>query len=149
MEIHDLTEKEIKAINNAVSTIKNFATYIKRVNGDNYWLKKNLDESIKAGDVTNAQKVALRCFGDSERIYEEILAEILKECHGGPCPKHHNPEVDCPSVCELKQKSEVLSWMRGAFHGDKQQWNWILDYALEGRKMWCNRYHGTDFRVEA
>ena len=60
MKLHDLTEKEIQKLDEAVSTVKKFAKYIKGVNLDNYWLNKNLEESIKAGDVTNAQKVHLR-----------------------------------------------------------------------------------------
>lgn len=150
MELHELTDKEIKAIGDAVSTIKKFAKYIKEVNLDNFWLRKNLDESIKAGDVTNAQKVALRNYESAEKIYAEILSDIQEECRGGQCPKQRNDEFNCncPDGCELKQKLVVLSWMRDAFHGNRQQWEWILDLALVGRKLWCNRYNRTNFRVE-
>ena len=79
MELHELTDKELKAIGDAVSTMKKFAKYIKDVNLDNYWLKKNLDESIKAGDVTNAQKVALRCHESAEKMFADSLEEIQRK----------------------------------------------------------------------
>lgn len=148
MELHELTDKEIKAIGDAVSTIKNFAKYIKGVNLDNYWLRKNLDEAVKAGDVTNAQKVALRCHESAEKLFEDSLSEIRMECMGGKCPKHGDRDSACPDGCELQQKLVVLTWMRDAFHGDGQQWKWVLDLALVGRKLWCNRYNRTNFRVE-
>jgi hypothetical protein len=55
MDLHNLTDREIKKIDEAVSTVKRFAKYIKQVNINNFWLEKNLAESIKSGDVTNAQ----------------------------------------------------------------------------------------------
>ena len=148
MEVHELTDKEIKAIGNAVSTVKKFAKYIKDVNLDNYWLRKNLDESIKAGDVTNAQKVDLRAISDAKQCFDNYLKELQEECRKGSCPINLDHTKNCPDSCELKQKLIVLDWMRSAFRGNKMEWGWILDYALVGRKIWMNRHYNANFSVE-
>ena len=148
MEVHDLTDKEIKDIGNAVSTVKKFAKYIKDVNLDNYWLRKNLDESIKAGDVTNAQKVDLRAISDAKQCFDHYLKELHEECRKGSCPINLDHKKNCPDSCELKQKLIVLDWMRSAFRGNKMEWGWILDYALVGRKIWMNRHYNANFSVE-
>ena len=148
METHDLTEKELKAIDNAVSTLKKFAKYIKTLNTDNYWLRKNLDESIKAGDVTNAQKADLAAANDARKRFEESLSSLKEACANGNCPISLDHTKNCPDSCELKQKLIVLDWMRGASRGNSTEWEWILHYALNGRKLWVNKYHHLNLDVE-
>lgn len=149
METHDLTEKELKAIDNAVSTLKKFAKYIKTLNIDNYWLRKNLDEAIKAGDVTNAQKVDLRAAADTAQCFDDSLKALQEECRKGNCPIGLDDNQHCPDSCELKQKLIVLDWMRAASRGHKDQWKYILQYALNGRKLWLNKHYNYNFKVEA
>ena len=144
-ETHELTDKEIKAIDNAVSVVKKFAKYIKSINLDNHWLRKNLDESIKAGDVTNAQKVDLRAISNAERCFTESHESLKEECRRSNCPIGLDHKQPCPDSCALKQKLIILDWMRSAFRGNQMEWKWILDYALVGRKLWMDQHHHTTF----
>ena len=108
MEIHSLTDKEIKKIEEAASTVKKFARYIKDVNLDNYWLKKNLDESIKAGDVTNAQKCNLRSYESAEKLADEAgkkIREKCKELHRGASARR--------KTTRRAQSTKSSSWLRG------------------------------------
>lgn len=148
METHDLTEKELKAIDNAVSTIKKFAKYIKELNTDNHWLQKNLDESIKAGDVTNAQKVDLRAAANVQQCFDDSLKALQEECRKGNCSIGLDHNQTCPDSCELKQKLIVLDWMRAASRGNRMQWEWILQYAINGRKIWMNVHYHTNFKLD-
>lgn len=138
-DIHDLTEKEIKALADASSLIKKMSKYIDRVNTDNRCLRRNLEESIKAGDVTNAQKVTLRCAADVENLYAATLKDIKAECEktkpgcGCEAEKHHS--------CPIHQKLVVASWMHDAARGQVFGWKTILEYALVGRKEWIKKYY--------
>lgn len=138
-DIHDLTEKEIKALADASSLVKKMSKYIERVNIDNRCLRRNLEESIKAGDVTNAQKVALRCAEDVERLYEATLKEIKSEC------LNTRPDCKCEDYkhngCPIYQKFIVASWMHDALKGDSFNWKTVLEYAIVGRKEWVQRHY--------
>ena len=133
-KIHNLTDKEIKALADASSLIKKLTKYVERVNTTNTFLERNLDERIKAGDVTNAQKVALRCAEDVERLcaatFEDIKIECEKTNPGCKC------EEDRHKSCPVYQKFVVASWMYDAARGQEFGWKTILEYALVGRRMW-------------
>lgn len=135
MDTHELTEKELKKLDEAASTVKKFAKYIKEVNLDNYWLRKNLDESIKAGDVTNEQKVHLRCYNDAEFEYRRLVASIREKC-----PK----DCDCPNekhdACPMYQEFVIADWMQGVAHGHRFDWDFIFKYALVGRMKDMEKY---------
>ena len=133
-KIHNLTDKEIKALADASSLIKKLTKYVEQVNTTNTFLEKNLDERIKAGDVTNAQKVALRCAEDVERQYAATLKDIKAEC------LNTRPDCKCDednhNGCPIYQKFIVASWMHDAARGQDFGWKAILEYALVGRKKW-------------
>lgn len=138
-KIHNLTDKEIKALVDASSLIKKLTKYVEQVNTTNILLERNLDERIKAGDVTNAQKVALSCAEDVEKLYAATLKDIKIECEklnpGCKCEedKHHG--------CLLYQKFIVASWMYDAARGQDFGWKTILEYALVGRKLWIKEHY--------
>lgn len=138
-KIHNLTNKEIKALADASSLIKKLTKYVEHVNTTNIFLERNLDERIKAGDVTNAQKVALSCAEDVEKLYEATLREIKEECD------KTNPGCKCEGDrqhgCLIYQKYIVASWMHDAARGQDFGWKTILEYALVGRKEWIQRYY--------
>ena len=138
-KIHNLTEKEIRALADASSLIKKLTKYVEQVNTTNILLKKNLDERIKAGDVTNAQKVALSCAEDVEKLYEASLKEIKEEC------EKTNPGCNCDgdkhNGCPIYQKYIVASWMHDAAKGQYFGWKTILEYALVGRKEWIKKHY--------
>ena len=138
-KIHNLTDKEIKALADASSLINKVTKYVEQVNTTNICLERNLDERIKAGDVTNAQKVALRCAEDAERLYAETLKEIKEEC------EKTNPGCKCEGDknhgCQIYQKFIVASWMHDAARGQDFGWKTILEYAFEGRKMWIKEHY--------
>ena len=137
-KIHNLTEKEIKALEEASSLIKKLTKYVKQVNTTNTFLEKNLDERIKAGDVTNAQKVVLRCAEDVERLYAATLKDIKAEC------EKLNPGCKCEDYkhneCPIYQKFIVASWMHDAARGRDFGWKTILEYALVGRNLWIKEH---------
>lgn len=134
-EIHNLTDKEIKAIEDASSLIKKFVKYIEQVNLINKSLKKNLDEAIKAGDVTNEQKVSIRNQEEADAEYRRILDKLIELCKitcperkGGACP-------DTPATrdsCKVRTKLTVLQMMRSAACGSHSSWDIIFDYACIG-----------------
>ena len=133
MKLHDLTEKEIQKLDEAVSTVKKFAKYIKGVNLDNYWLNKNLEESIKAGDVTNAQKVHLRCYDSAVKLAENALNRVKERC------MEAHPGCTCSSeekkLCPIYEEFIVATWIAGAAKGNDMEWKWIFEYACVGRKL--------------
>ena len=138
-EIHPLSDKEIKALSDASSLFKKLASYVERVNTTNTLLNKNLEERIKAGDVTNAQKVALSCAEDVEKLYNATLKDIWAEC------KKSNPGCKCEpdrhDSCPIYQKKIVAIWMYDASKGIDSGWDNILEYALIGRKEWVRQHH--------
>ena len=147
MGVHDLTEKELKALDNAVSTVKKFKKYIEQVNLSNRWLEENLSSAIKAGDVTNAQKVDLRAAESARKCYRDFLSEVQNECRSRKCPINLDHNRVCPDSCELKQRCVVLEWMFGISRGNQTDWELIFQYALNGRKLWANRYLNQHFKV--
>ena len=138
-EIHHLSDKEIKALSDACSLIKKLKKYVEQVNTTNIFLERNLDERIKAGDVTNAQKVALSCAEDVERLYAATLKDIKIEC------EKTNPGCKCEddrhNGCPIYQKFIVASWMHDAARGQDFGWKTILEYALVGRKEWIKKHY--------
>ena len=131
-EIHDLTDKELKAIENAASTIRHFAKYIRNVNVTNASLRRNLDEAIKAGDVTNEQKVHLMCYEDAEKCWEGLRDKIREKCKASGCEGcTEERRKDCP----LYEEFVVSDWMRGLSHGAKFDWDFVFEYACIGRKI--------------
>ena len=137
--IHNLTDKEIKALADASSLIKKLTKYVERVNITNIVLEKNLDERIKAGDATNEQKRALLNAEDVEKLYEATLKEIKIEC------EKTNPGCKCEGdkhdSCPLYQKFIVASWMHDAASGQDFGWKTILEYAFVGRKLWMKEHY--------
>lgn len=138
-EIHHLSDKEIKALSDACSLIKKLKKYVEQVNTTNIFLERNLDERIKAGDVTNAQKVALSCAEDVERFYAATLKDIKIEC------EKTNPGCKCEGDrhlrCPIYQKFIVASWMHDAARGQDFGWKTILEYAFVGRKLWIKEHY--------
>lgn len=136
-DIHDLTEKEIKALADASSLIKKMSKYIERVNIDNRCLRKNLEESIKAGDVTNAQKVDLRCMETVDRMYQATLEAIKAECArertGCKCSEEEH------AGCKIYQRLIMASWLHDAARGSNFAWKTMLEYAIEGRMLWLEK----------
>lgn len=138
-KIHNLTDNEIKSLVDASALIKKLTKYIEHVNTNNISLERNLAESIKAGDVTNAQKVTLRCAEEGERLYAKTLKDIKGECEktnpGCKCEedKHHG--------CPIYQKFIVASWMHKALRGSDFEWKTILEYAIVGRKEWVRQHY--------
>ena len=130
-EIHNLTDKELKKLEEAVSIVKKFAKYIRDVNATNTLLQSNLDGAIKAGDVTNAQKVNLRCYERAEEQYHKLLDRIRAICQKKDCDcedyKHEN--------CMLYQEFIVATWMHDVANGSDFGWEWIFKYACIGRKI--------------
>jgi len=129
-DTHELTDKEIKKLEEAASTVKKFAKYIKQVNTTNHFLRKNLEESIKAGDVTNEQKCMLRCYKDAERYFEQTLSRIREKCKEKNC----NCEQEKHDLCPLYQEFIVADWLHSACHGSIFGWDDIFEYACIGRK---------------
>lgn len=133
-EIHELTDKEIKAIADAVSVIKKFACYIKSVNISNSLLKRNLDESIKAGDVTNAQKVKIRCNEAAEHefgyLYDQLKAKCEAECPGvKECP------ADKKGKCTIYNDFTIAQWMQDVANGSRWAWDILFKYARMGMSI--------------
>ena len=142
-KIHNLTDKEIKALADASSLIRKLTKYVEQVNTTNTFLEKNLDERIKAGDVTNSQKVALSCAEVVERLYAATIKDIKSEC------EKTNPGCECEDYrhngCPIYQKFIVASWMHDAARGQEFGWKTILEYALVGRKEWIkNHFQNTE-----
>ena len=133
MKLHDLTEKEIQKLEEAASTVKKFAKYIKDVNLANYWLEKNLEESIKAGDVTNAQKVHLRCYDSAVKLAENAMKKVNERC------MEAHPGCTCSSeekkLCPIYEEFIVAAWIADAAKGNDMCWKWIFEYACVGRKL--------------
>lgn len=132
-ESHELTDKEIKALDDAASLVKKFAKYIKSVNLDNKFLRENLDNAIKAGDVTNAQKVHLRCYDDAEKCHEDLLKEIKEKCRA------KKPDCNCSDDerenCPLYHEYTIAWWMRDVAHGSSFNWKTIFQYASMAYKL--------------
>lgn len=133
-EIHELTEKEIKAIDDAVSVVKKFSKYIKSVNLDNACLRRNLDESIKAGDVTNEQKVNLRCHETAKSEAELLYSQIRAQCNE-KCPNAKECPADKKRTCQLYQDFIVAEWMRDVAEGSRFAWDAIFKYARLGANI--------------
>ena len=129
-DTHDLTEKEIKSLLDASSTVKKFAKYIEQVNTTNRCLRRNLEESIKAGDVTNEQKVHLRCYEGAERICEKWIEKIREKCKAKGCKCENEKHETCP----LYQEVVIIDWMRGVAQGSGLDWGFIFQCACVGRK---------------
>lgn len=131
-KIQTLTDKEIQQIEEAASIVKKFANYILNVNNANSMLKHNLDESIKAGDVTNEQKVKINCYDAAERRYDQILEKIKEQCK---TKEECKCDEEIRKRCPLYQEFVVASWMQGVAHGNDFDWNLIFRYACIGRKL--------------
>ena len=133
MKLHDLTEKEIQKLEEAASTVKKFAKYIKDVNIDKYWLEKNLKEAIKAGDVTNEQKAHLRCYDSAVKIAENAFKKVKERC------LEAHPGCTCSSeekkLCPIYEEFIVATWIADAAKGNERHWRLIFDYACLGRKL--------------
>lgn len=130
-EIHELTDKEVKAIGDAASTVRRFAKYIKQVNATNYHLRKNLDEAIKAGDVTNEQKVDLRCHETAEKECDRLMAMMREKCKAKGCKCTDEDK----EKCDMYDEFVVADWMRGVANGSHFDWDIVFKYACIGRKI--------------
>lgn len=139
-DLHDLTDKDIKRISEAAYTVKKFSKYIKDLNCWNRLLKKNIDESIKAGDVTNEQKVAIHCHESMMRLYDETWKRIRAKCTDGCyCDSDQEKKDSCP----IFQEFIVADWMRGAANGNDFDWKFIFEYAVAGRLAQKGRHWGV------
>ena len=130
-EIHHLSANEIKKLKEAAGIVKKMANYVESVNSTNALLERNLETAIRAGDVTNAQKVSLRCYDDAEKQYNKLLDKIRAECKKRGC-KCENEKHD---KCMLYQEFIVATWMHDVSRGNDFQWEWIFKYASIGRKV--------------
>ena len=137
MGLKPLTEKEIKEIKSAVKTIGKFARYIDSVNALNASLERNLAESIKAGDVTNAQKVAISCQESAEKEYSRVQTQIAKKF---PCPTNCNCDNDKHANCPAHNALIVADFMRGVARGSSWDWNSIFEWACMGRWEWIKQH---------
>lgn len=116
-DTHILTDKETKAIADAISVIKKFGKYIERVNTTNWRLQDNLDKAIKAGDVTNEQKVNLRIYERAENLGRKLKANIRSKC---------NPKCECSKQkqenCEIARAYWIADLLCGVANGDSFGW---------------------------
>ena len=127
MRVHDLTDKEIQQLKDAASTIKKFAKYIDEVNSENRTLKKDLDESIKSGDVTAVQKTNLLYFESAEKQFDLLCDKIHEKC-----PKDCGCEMYKWNNCKIYQEFLIADWMRGVAHGNSFDWEMVFKWALDG-----------------
>ena len=137
MNMKPLTEEEIKKIKAAAKTIGKFASYIDSVNALNAALEQNLAESIKAGDVTNAQKVAINCQENAEKEYSRIRMQIEKKFH---CPISCNCNCDKHDNCPAHNALVVASMMRMVARGSSWDWNTIFEWACMVRWEWIKQH---------
>lgn len=137
MDLKPLTEKEIKEIKAAAKTIGKFASYIDSVNALNASLAQNLSESIKAGDVTNAQKVAISCQESAEKEYSRAQRQIVKKFH---CPTGCNCNHDKHDNCPAHNALVVAGMMRGVARGSSWDWDIIFEWACMGRWEWVKQH---------
>lgn len=137
MGTHVLTDKEVAKIEEAASVVKKFAKYIERVNTENFHLEKNLEESIKAGDVTNEQKVSLRCHENAMGQYERVCDEIKAKCVEKRCEHFDNCMAQS---CELHNRFLVANEIWRAARGEPQAWDSLLKWAEKGRWDEMERY---------
>lgn len=137
-EVHDLTDNEIKAIEAKVAqirdvagTVKKLMDYIRSVNATNYNLKKNLDESIKAGDVTNEHKAYLECHERAIRNSNYVYDQILATCNKMGCKCEESKRDTCPVYQEFLVAGRLIR----AMNGDRFSILEIFKYASIGRKI--------------
>lgn len=137
MDIKQLSQKDVEKIAAAAKVVGKFAKYIETVNSLNALLERNLAESIKAGDVTNEQKIAISRHESAEREYERVYAEIAKKF---PCPDG----CDCAACnhenCPAYNMRVVASIMGGMVRGTSWDWDSILEWAAMGRWEWAKRH---------
>ena len=120
-EIHILTDKEEKAIGNAISVIKKFGNYIRNVNLTNECLRRNLDESIKSGDVTNEQKCNLRIYERSVEMWNTLHQNLKRKCKTG-CKCSEFEQENC--ICfEAFRISDLLYRV---VHGEDIAWEEVF-----------------------
>lgn len=116
-EIHFLTDKEEKAIGDAISVVKKFGKYIENVNLTNEILRSNLDEAIKAGDVTNVQKVNLRIYEQAEKLGKTLRKNIKAKCDPEcPCSKQEQDR------CTIARAYWVADILCRVANGDEMGW---------------------------
>ena len=135
-DIHNLTEKEVKKIDEAASTVKKLAKYIREINGWNALLKRNLDEAIKAGDVTNEQKMRLTQREWADEQYRLLFDKIREKC-----PKDCECEDEKHDECPVYQELVIANWMLGVAKGNDLDWKFIFEYAMVGRKEFMEKYN--------
>ena len=107
--------------------------YIDQVNATNLSLQRNLDQSIKAGDITNAQKVHLLDYDRAEKCSHDLLKKIRDTC------KRKNPGCKCSDdkhdSCPIYQEFIIAAWMNDLKNGSVLAWKMIFEYASAGRKL--------------
>lgn len=137
MDIKQLSQNDVKKIDEAAKVVGKFAKYIESVNGLNALLERNLAESIRAGDVTNEQKMAISCHESAMGEYGRVCTEIAKKF---PCPDG----CDCAACghdnCPAHNALIVADFMRGAARGSSLDWNAIFEWACIGRWEWAKRH---------
>lgn len=137
METKTLKEKEIASIKAAAKVVGKLAKYIESVNDLNASLERNLAESIKAGDVTNEQKMAISYHESAKGEYKRVYDAIVKKF---PCPDG----CDCAACdrenCPAYSMRVVASMMGGAARGSSWDWDSILEWAAMGRWEWAKRH---------
>lgn len=99
---------------------------------------KNLSESIKAGDVTNEQKMDLYAVEEAEKEYGKLFETIREKCNR-KCPGCRC-EQEKHDTCEIYQEFIVAEWMRGVSRGNDFDWKTIFEYACVGRKEWVKKH---------
>ena len=130
-KIHNLTDNEIQKLQDAASIVKKMAKYVEQVNTTNKLLEKNLDEAIKAGDVTNEQKIKMARYESAQQNYNELMNKIKENC-----PESCDCSNEKHDTCSIYQDFIIALWMNDVCKGIDFGWEWIFKYACLGRKMW-------------
>ena len=137
METKTLGKKEIASIKTAASVVGKFAKYIESVNGLNALLERNLAESIRAGDVTNEQKLAISRHESAKGEYERVYAAIAEKF---PCPDGCDCAESDHENCPAYNMRVVASMMGGMVRAAPWDWDSILEWAAMGRWEWAKRH---------
>lgn len=137
MDIKQLSQKDVEKIAAAAKVVGKFAKYIESVNSLNVLLERNLAESIKAGDVTDEQRMAISYHKSAKGEYERVYAAIANKF---PCPDGCDCAESDHENCPAYNMRVVASMMGGMVRGAPWDWDSILEWAAMGRWEWSKRH---------
>lgn len=130
-----ISAEEIKKIKSAANVVKKYAKYVEDVTSMNELLERNLAEAIKAGDVTNEQKVILRRYADACEQSRLLFEKVTSQCRPG-CECVGGDYADC----ELHNELVVLNAMGGVVNGSSFDWGNVFMWASAGRWEWLKQH---------